>query len=71
MAYFEDGSKSMEALQTMVNDVGIANVLYALARISQVKAEHARDNNDDGFQWWEARANKIGALAAARFMHDA
>lgn len=72
MPYFTEGTEAMLALEAMVDKVGMANVLYALARISQMKAEHLESNWQDrqSAQWWEARANKIGALAAKPFMSD-
>jgi hypothetical protein len=73
MAYFEDGSDAMRALEAMVDAVGMANVLYALAHISREKADHLRTNWQDQStaQWWDARAGKLDTLAAKPFMHDA
>jgi len=71
--YFSEGSEAMLALEAMVDKVGLANVLYALAHISNAKAEHLQTNWQDasGAQWWEQRARKLDDLAAKPFMHDA
>lgn len=72
MAYFEENSEAMNQLEAMVDKVGMANVLYALAHISAAKADHLETNWQDrsGAQWWTARANKLNTLAAKPFMHD-
>lgn len=71
--YFCEGSEAMVALEAMVDRVGMANVLYALAHISREKAEHLRTNWQDRStsQWWDMRAGKLDAIAAKPFMHDA
>jgi len=44
MAYFEENSEAMASLEQMVDQVGMANVLYALAHIAREKANHLRSN---------------------------
>jgi hypothetical protein len=40
--YFCEGSDAMVDLETMVDRVGLNNVLYALAHICRAKGEHLR-----------------------------
>jgi hypothetical protein len=72
MAYFDEGSEAMVALEAMVDRVGMANVLYALAQISRMKAEHLETNWQDmsTAQWWNQRATRLDKVAAQAFMHD-
>jgi len=72
MAYFEEHSEAMVALEAMVDKVGMANVLYALAHISNLKAQHLEENWQDnsGAQLWDRRAATLDKLAAKPFMHD-
>ena len=44
MAYFEENSEAMLALETMVDKVGSRNVLFALAHIARSKAAHVDEN---------------------------
>lgn len=71
--YFCEGSDAMLALEGMVDKVGLANVVHALAHICSEKAAHIESNWQDKStaQWWEQRANMLGALANKPFMHDA
>jgi hypothetical protein len=48
----EDGAPEFVVLETLVDRVGLRNVLYALALIARHKAEHIRSNWQD-----EALAN--------------
>jgi hypothetical protein len=47
MAYFEEGSEAMVALEAMVDKAGVPNVIWALAYISWAKADHAATNWQD------------------------
>ena len=38
--YFAEGTPAMVELESMVDKVGLSNVLYALAHIAFMKAEH-------------------------------
>ena len=64
-AYFADGSTPMLALETMVDKVGLRNVVYALAHICDAKAEHIRTNWQDHAlaKKWENDAVKLDQLA--------
>jgi hypothetical protein len=65
-AYFCEGSEAMLALETMVDKVGLRNVVYALSHIASEKAEHLRTNWQDPGQaiYWENDARKLDMLAA-------
>lgn len=73
MAYFEEGSEAMVALEAMVDKVGMANVLYALGHIAGAKAEHIAHAWQDTTtaKFWEFRARKLDKVAALPVMHDA
>jgi hypothetical protein len=75
MAYFEEGSEAMLALETMVERVGLPNVLSALAHIERARAtDLQRDMNDrfaTGVEWHHKRADAFECLAAVPFMRDA
>ena len=47
MPYFTEGSPAMVELESMVDKVGIRNVLWALAHIAGAKAEHVATNWQD------------------------
>ena len=47
MAYFQDDSEAMVALEAMIDKVGPSNVAYAVARICALKAEHLASNWQD------------------------
>lgn len=47
MAYFQDGSEAMIALEEMIDKVGPSNVAYAVARICSLKAKHLATNWQD------------------------
>jgi len=61
MAYFEEGSEAMLQLEAMVDKVGLDNVLYALAHIARMKADHIEVNWQDKplARCWGDNANKI------------
>jgi hypothetical protein len=67
MAYFEEGSEAMVALEAMVDTVGLPNVLYALAHIERAKAAELQHETQDrfaiGVQWHHARADALGCAA--------
>ncbi len=42
--YFCEGSDAMVDLEAMVDNVGMSNMLYALAHIAREKADHLRTN---------------------------
>ena len=56
--YFAEGTEAMLALEAMIDKVGIANVLYALAHICGAKSEHVATNWQDtiGAKVWAKRA---------------
>lgn len=66
MAYFEEGSEAMVALEGMVDKAGLRNVLFALAHICGAKAEHVAVNWQDTTtaRGWENRAKHVSSLAA-------
>jgi hypothetical protein len=66
MAFFEEDSESMLQLETMVDQAGMANVLYALAHICQAKAEHIETNWQDlaTAYLWRVGGNKLDRFAA-------
>ncbi len=65
MAFFEQDSEAMIALEAMVDKVGTRNVLYALANIAGAKAEHLRSNwQDEGTaQQWDRVAKALDKYA--------
>jgi hypothetical protein len=65
MAYFEEGSEAMLQLEAMVDRVGIRNVLYALAKICDGKAEATASMWQDETlaQMWNRWASRIESLA--------
>lgn len=63
--YFAEGTPAMLALEGMVERVGLANMLYALAHISVARAEHFRANWQDhkAARTWDRHAIELGNLA--------
>ena len=59
--YFCEGSEAMVQLETMVDRVGINNVLYALAHICNAKADHLTEN------WQDTAMAKVWGKRAAFF----
>ena len=53
MAYLEDGSDAMVALELLVDKVGVRNVLWALERICAGKAVHVAE------AWQDSRTAKV------------
>lgn len=68
--FFCEGSPAMVQLETMIDRVGIRNVLFALSSICDAKAEHLHSNWQDhvAARIWEARGNRVGKLAEG--MHE-
>ena len=64
--YFAEGTPAMVELETMVDKVGLSNVLYALSHIAGAKAEHLQVNWQDkaGARAWMNDARKLDAFAA-------
>lgn len=64
--YFAEGAPAMIALETMVDTVGLRNVLYALSTICGEKAEHLRANWQDhaSAKVWDHAAGKLDKAAA-------
>jgi hypothetical protein len=64
MAYLEEGSEAMVALEAMVDRVGMANVLYALAHICWAKAEHLETNGQDkaSAYLWRTGGNNLSSF---------
>ena len=67
MAYFEEGSEAMVALEGMVDKAGLRNVLYALETICFAKAQHISEAwQDDGLSMtWAKEANRVGRCASS------
>lgn len=63
--YFTDGSPAMLALESMVDRVGLANVLYALSIIAQHKADHVEEN------WQDRAVARVWQLEARRLHRTA
>lgn len=65
MAYFQEGSEAIIALEAMIDKVGVRNVLYATASICNAKAEHIGHNWQDQSlaHLWNKTANEIGKVA--------
>jgi hypothetical protein len=65
MAILEKGNQQMIDLETLIDRVGMKNVLYALAVIANEKAEHLALNWQDSFlsRTWERNAAKIEKCA--------
>lgn len=71
MAYFEEGSEAMIQLKSMVDRVGLQNVLYALAHICQAKAQHVSENWQDEYlsKAWAKQYRRMES-AALNTPHD-
>jgi hypothetical protein len=69
MAYFEEGSEAMVALEVMVDRAGMANVLYALAHIAAMKAGHIECNWQDQTlaKEWYKTGDKLDRFARDTF----
>lgn len=64
---FAEGTEAMERLESYVDHVGLANVLYALEFICEAKASHIEENwQDRGLaRAWLLEARRCGAMAKA------
>jgi hypothetical protein len=65
MAYFEENSEAMLALEAMIDRAGIRNVLYALAHIAGEKSEHVAVNWQDMplAKQWDKAAQSLSNMA--------
>jgi hypothetical protein len=63
--YFADDTPALRALETMVDTVGLRNVIWALEHIANEKADHLRANwqNKTSARTWEIDARLLGRLA--------
>lgn len=70
--YFCEGSDALVELESMVDKVGMANVLYALGCIAREKAEHLRVNWQDRetARVWDNDANRLDKAARAMCASD-
>lgn len=61
MAYFEEDSEAMIALEAMVDSAGLANVCYALEHICYAKAAHLRETWQDkqSAKYWDREARQM------------
>ncbi len=66
MVILEQNSETMLALEALVDNVGMRNVVYALGQIAGAKADHIRpDGQDTGLaRMWQNNANKLDRCAA-------
>jgi hypothetical protein len=64
--FFSENSPAMLELEGMVDRVGMANVLYALAHIALAKADHLETNWQDraSAYLWRVGAGKLDRFAA-------
>jgi hypothetical protein len=64
--YFAEGTEAMLQLEAMVDRVGMANVLYALAHIAWAKADHIETNwQDKALAYlWRVGGHKLDKFAA-------
>jgi hypothetical protein len=69
-AYFAENTPAMLALESMVDATSVANVLYALARICNEKADHLAANwQDDGTAAkWAEFALRLDKIAASKLL---
>lgn len=70
--YFAEGTPAMLQLESMVDKVGLRNVLYALEHICANKAAHVRENWQDNAlaKRWNACANKFGLWARTQLFRE-
>lgn len=70
--YFAEGTAAMVELETMIDKVGLANVLYALSHICGEKAEHLQVNWQDKAmaRVWRKRAVFFDDHASTNLFHD-
>lgn len=70
--YFAEGTDAMLALEGMIDKVGIANVMYALAHVCNAKADHLVSNWQDtvGAKVWTKRAQFFDDKASTILMSD-
>lgn len=61
--YFADDTPAMLALETMVDTVGLRNVLWALSCIASAKATHIREN-------WQDKALERAWIKASNLIDD-
>jgi hypothetical protein len=61
MAFFEEGSEAFTQLEGYVDTVGIRNVIFALAKICDLKSEHLAVN------WQDTKTAKVWARWSHRF----
>jgi hypothetical protein len=63
--YFAENTPAMLALESMVDTVGLANVLYAVAQIAREKAEHLASawQDENTAKRWGKMAGKIERVA--------
>jgi hypothetical protein len=66
MAILEKNGPAMQGLESLIDQVGLRNVVYALALISAEKAEHLRSNwqDDASARVWDSDARKLDSCAA-------
>lgn len=59
--YFAEGTPAMVELEAMVDAAGLNNLLYALAHVCRMKADHVQINWQDAplARMWGDNANKI------------
>ena len=64
---FAEGSEAMVRLESYVDHVGLANVLWALESICDAKAQHIEENWQDKAlaRAWQLEARRCGAMAKA------
>ncbi len=63
--YFCDNSDPMLALESMIDAVGLRNVLFALKHIAEAKADHLVENWQDPImaKSWNHDANELEKAA--------
>jgi hypothetical protein len=63
--YFCEGSDAMVQLESMVDAVGLSNVLYALSKICSEKASHLESNWQDKIaaKAWDREAKRLDIVA--------
>jgi hypothetical protein len=59
-------------LECAVDEYGVAELLSALSRICDDKADHIEQNYSDAStaQWWRQRAIKLNSVASHPYMQD-